>query len=120
MKHLWLVLLATAACRGDNAGDAFAEPTGGSSDHGHALIVEKGCSACHSIPGVRAPGGLVAPPLAGIARRTFLAGEIPNTPENLIRWLHDPHAIEATTAMPSTGLSREEARDVAAYLYTLD
>jgi hypothetical protein len=31
----------------------------------------------------------------------------------------DPRAIDDKTAMPVTGIGPEEARDVAAYLYTL-
>ncbi len=120
MKLAILLAFVLFACRGDNAGEAYSTATGGDAAHGHQLIVDKGCPACHSIPGVRVPGGLVAPSLDGIARRTFIAGEIPNTPDNLVRWLHDPHAVEATTAMPTMGLTKEEARDVAAYLYTLD
>ena len=44
---------------------------------------------------------------------------MPNTPQNLVRWIRDPHEIEPRTAMPNLGLSDPEARDVAAYLYTL-
>jgi cytochrome c1 len=52
-------------------------------------------------------------------RRTFIAGEVPNTPDQLVRWLLDPKAIEAGTAMPNLGLSKQDARHIAAYLYTL-
>ena len=116
----WLVVVLLAACHGDRSGEAYPVRTGGDADHGHDVILAKGCAACHDIPGVRAPGGLVAPPLGGFARRTYIGGELPNTPDNLMRWLRDPHAIERKTAMPDTGLSPTEARDVAAYLYTLD
>jgi cytochrome c1 len=51
--------------------------------------------------------------------RTFIAGEVPNTTENLIKWVRSPQSIEPNTAMPNLGLSEQEARDVAAYLYTL-
>jgi cytochrome c1 len=42
-----------------------------------------------------------------------------NTPENMIRWIEDPQAVDSLTAMPTLGLSDREARDIAAYLYTL-
>jgi cytochrome c1 len=71
------------------------------------------------IPGVRDARGLVAPPLMMFGRRTFIAGEVPNTPENLVRWIQSPQSIEAGTAMPALGLTEQQARDVAAYLYTL-
>jgi cytochrome c1 len=56
----------------------------------------------------------VGPPLLWWSRRTFIAGELPNTPENLVRWIRDPQAVEPHTAMPTLGLSDAEARDVAA------
>jgi cytochrome c1 len=34
--------------------------------------------------------------------------------------VRDPHLVEKHTAMPTLGLTQKEARDVAAYLYTLD
>jgi cytochrome c1 len=62
---------------------------------------------------------MVGPPLTSWSRRTFIAGEVPNTPDNLVRWLRNPRAIEPGTAMPALGLDDRQARDVAAYLYTL-
>lgn len=61
----------------------------------------------------------MGPPLNFFARRTYIAGELPNTPENLFRWIRSPQSVEPNTAMPNLGLSEEQARDVVAYLYTL-
>jgi cytochrome c1 len=63
---------------------------------------------------------VVAPPLDAFARRTFIAGILPNTPANLVRWVVDPQAVDPRTAMPKLGLTQAQAQDVAAYLYTLD
>jgi cytochrome c1 len=49
----------------------------------------------------------------------LVAGELPNTPQNLVRWLENPPVIEPGTAMPNLGLSEQQARDIAAYLYTI-
>jgi cytochrome c1 len=68
---------------------------------------------------VRHANGLVGPPLLWWSRRTFIAGELPNTPENLVRWVRSPQSVEPHMAMPALGLSDQQARDVAAYLYTL-
>jgi len=87
--------------------------------HGRALIEEFKCGVCHTIPGVSAARGVVASPLFWFSRRSFIAGEVPNTPPNLVKWVRDPRAIEPRTAMPAVGLNEGEARDVAAYLYTL-
>lgn len=95
-------------------------PTGGRADHGAQLVSYYGCVACHTIPGIRAARGEVGPPLAGFARRSFVAGDLPNTPDNVVRWLRDPPAIHPKTAMPALGMTPQEAKDIAAYLYTLD
>jgi cytochrome c1 len=48
-----------------------------------------------------------------------VAGKLPNTPDQLVRWIQQPQAVEPGTAMPDLGVSLAEARDIAAYLYTL-
>lgn len=114
-------LLAAAFCFGC-AGDSVPSYTvavGGHVDQGKTLIESKGCGGCHTIPGIPRARGLVGPPLYFWSRRTMIAGELPNTPENLIRWIKDPKAVEPGTAMPDLGLNDQQARDVAAYLYTL-
>src|SRR5918911_1170581 len=60
-----------------------------------------------------------APPLAGLAGRAYIAGVLPNTPDNLIRWIQNPPGIDEKTAMPNVGVTARDARNIAAYLYTL-
>jgi cytochrome c1 len=62
---------------------------------------------------------LTGPPLAKIATRAFLAGRQPNDPAHMIAWVRRPQAVEQGVGMPNSGLSDQEARDVAVYLYTL-
>jgi cytochrome c1 len=119
MRALDLITVL-AGCRGEGVPPDYRPRSGGDAARGRAEIVERGCPACHDIPGIRAPGGRVGPPLRGFATRSFIAGELPNNPENLIRWISDPQAVNPHTAMPTLGLTQEEARDVAAFLYTLD
>jgi cytochrome c2 len=78
------------------------------------------CGACHQIPGIRAARGRVGPALDGYAQRIYLAGKWPNEPGYLLRWLLDPPAMAPLTAMPAQIHDEATARDVAAYLYTLD
>jgi len=92
----------------------------GDSHAGKKLIVSYGCGSCHTIPGIYTARGLVGPPLYFFGRRTMIAGELPNTPENLTRWLLNPRAVEPATAMPALGLSTDQAHDIAAYLETLN
>jgi len=61
---------------------------------------------------------LVGPPLTGIAERAYVGGVVTNTPENLVRWIQNPPAIDPMTAMPNVGVTADEARDIAAYLYS--
>lgn len=92
---------------------------GGDADRGSLLISAYGCGSCHIVPGVSGANGVVGPPLTDWAHRQWIAGNLWNEPANLIAWLEDPQAIEPGTAMPSQGVTPEEARHIAAYLYTL-
>ena len=114
-----IALCFLPGCQGGKATGVYAVYTGGNWQTGKQLIVKYRCGACHTIPGVDDANGMVGPPLIWFARRTYVAGEIPNTPPNLVRWLRDPKSVEPGTAMPELGLSDQDARDVAAYLYTL-
>lgn len=89
---------------------------------GFSLVADGsfGCAACHAIPGIRFPKGNVGPPLAGIAGRSLIAGQLPNKPGVMVAFLQDPPALAPQTGMPNVGLSIEQARDIAAYLYTLE
>jgi cytochrome c2 len=111
----------TAACApGGDANAAYAERlTGGDAKRGRTLMRQYGCGSCHTIPGVDGADGLVGPPLAGIASRSYIAGVLPNAPDNMLRWLHDPRAVDSLTAMPNVGVTDADARHLAAYLYTL-
>ena len=112
-------LLLVAGCRGGRETPPAEIVPGGSPGAGARLIASYRCGACHTIPGIRGADGLVGPPLTLFAHRTYVGGELPNTPPHLIRWIRDPPAVEPGTAMPALGLSEQQARDVAAYLYTL-
>ncbi|WP_254598486.1 c-type cytochrome [Achromobacter piechaudii] len=95
---------------------ASALPQDADSARGRALVVSRGCLACHAIPTVRGPSSAVGPPLGEIGSQAYLTGLLPNTPANLVRWLMDPPAINPRTAMPNVGLTQTEAQDIAAFL----
>ncbi len=92
---------------------------GGNVQRGKKLIGRMGCGACHVIPGIRAARGRVGPPLYDFGDRVFIAGELPNTPANLMRWIENPPAVKPHTAMPDLGVTKNQARDMTAYLYSL-
>jgi mono/diheme cytochrome c family protein len=83
-----------------------------------AILRRYGCTGCHTIPGVPGADGLVGGSLADIRRRVYVGGTANNSPENLIRWIVLPQSFSSSSAMPATGISEAEARDVAAYLYS--
>ena len=115
---LLLALLGPAACHPQDHRTA-RQLTGGEPDRGRVALRAYGCGACHVVPGVRGATGLVGPPLTNIADRLYLAGQLPNTPDNMRRWIREPQKIESGTAMPDLNVSDRDARDMAAYLYTL-
>ena len=91
----------------------------GDPENGRLLLRQFGCGGCHAIPGVAAAHGQVGPPLEGIARRVYLAGALPNTPENMLGFIREPQSVDPRTAMPDLGVSDAHGRDMVAYLYTL-
>jgi cytochrome c1 len=60
---------------------------------------------------------MVAPPLSCFYQRTLIAGQLPNTKENLIQWIRTPQEIEPGTGMPDMGVSAKDASHIADYLY---
>jgi mono/diheme cytochrome c family protein len=86
---------------------------------GKLAIQQHACASCHVIPGVVGAQATVGPPLTKIAVRGFIAGILPNTPDNMVRWLQAPQAVFPEGAMPNLGVTESDARDIAAYLSTL-
>jgi len=114
------LLVVASACGGGEAERAASEMTGGGSPaRGRAAMSRYGCSTCHTIPGVEGADALVGPPLDRVASRTYIAGVLTNSPDNMMRWIRDPHGVDNLTAMPNLGVSDQDARDIASYLYTL-
>jgi len=114
------VAVAFAACSTET--DEPAGPRvirGASIEQGKQLIVRYGCGTCHEIPGIDGAKGLVAAPLTHFGRRGTIAGRLANTPDNLIRWVQSPQDVEPGTDMPNLGISAEDARNIAAYLESL-
>jgi cytochrome c1 len=109
-------LAVLAGCGASGGGQAVQ---GGDAGAGKRLVTQYQCGACHAIPGIPGAGGDTGPSLEHLGRLSYIAGGIPNRPERLVAWLRDPPALKPGTPMPSLGLSEQEARDMAAYLYSL-
>ncbi|MFC0131052.1 c-type cytochrome [Massilia eurypsychrophila] len=109
-----LLMLALAGC-GERPLPAGVQ---GNPERGRVALTQYACRACHMIPGVTGSEVYVGRPLGGLARRSFIAGSLPNTQENLVKWIRNPKAVDPMTAMPVLGVSETDARDMAAYLLT--
>ncbi|TWB03581.1 c-type cytochrome [Bradyrhizobium stylosanthis] len=91
--------------------------TGGDPTRAPALIRRYGCAGCHTISGIPGGDGQVGGSLTGLRARVYIAGVTTNSPDNLVRWIVKPQVFSPRTAMPATGITEADARDVAAYLY---
>lgn len=87
---------------------------------GLKLTQRHGCAVCHQIPGIAWPEGRTGGSLAGVGARPMIAGRLPNQPQVMATLVRDAPSLLPDTGMPSMPLTETEARDVAAYLYTLD
>jgi len=115
-----LVLTACSSANSNPAPDLAQQIRAlGDPPKGKDLILAVGCGSCHMVPGIVGADGTVGPPLDHMARRQYVAGVLRNTPENLVHWIQHPQQVVPGNAMPEMGISEEEAKQMAAYLYTL-
>jgi cytochrome c oxidase subunit 2 len=95
------------------------EPATPAASRGRDVFLQNPCVMCHSISGTDA-AGRVAPDLTHVGSRlTIAAGTLPNTRENLRRWIRDPHAIKPGNHMPTIALADADLDSVVDYLETL-
>ncbi len=119
-----LVVLAAAALGGyrivdrNSRTDIAIAMTSGDPSAGPRLMRTFGCAGCHAIPGVPGADGKVGPRLDGLRSRVFIAGGLPNTADNLAKWIASPRSFAPHSAMPVTGITKTEARDIVAFLYS--
>lgn len=116
------VVVALLVLAGCTANEVATSPQveGGSAQLGAELIASHGCVSCHNVPGIRSEPSWVGPPLERWGQRTWIAGALTNNRENLVRWITDPQSVEEGTAMPDLGVSERDARNIAAYLLSLE
>jgi mono/diheme cytochrome c family protein len=81
------------------------------------LLRQYACHSCHRIDGVVGPRIATGPPLTDWPRRAYIAGVLPNTEQNLARWIMDPRAISPQTLMPDMGVAPEHADAMARFLF---
>ena len=108
----WLLLAGCA--------DQSGTPAVAAREHvqrGAAALQKYGCGACHRIPGIASADGVVGPPLVDMARRVYIGRGLPNSRENMIRWLRAPQELAPRSAMPDMQMTPADAQAIVAYLY---
>ena len=113
-------LAALEAARRESVAASGQRPSGDERKAGLHAIYQYLCLTCHAIPGTVEGKPNVGPPLGSVASRRYLGGVLLNTPENMVRWLMNPQAIDPRSGMPNLNVSERDARAIAAYLYSLD
>jgi len=115
-QHAWMRFLVVAQPEPDFSvwleHQSAPPPEAGSglAAEGARLYRERKCAECHEKNG---------PTLMHIAGRRYLGGELPNTPENLARWIARPQSVKPGNRMNDPQLSPAEIAALTAYLRTL-
>jgi cytochrome c oxidase subunit 2 len=91
----------------------------GDVSEGRSVFERTACINCHAVGGTAAVGRF-GPDLTHLmSRDTIASGAVPNTPDNLRRWIQDPDILKPGSKMPAMGLSDSELTAVTAYLESL-
>jgi len=124
-EHAWMrfLVIAEPPEQFDAWEQAQLQPSArlveGPAAKGLALFQKMSCVNCHAINGTAA-NARVGPDLTHFAsRRQFGAGIAENTPDNLRRWLADPHCVKPGVNMPNFNFTDEQLTLLVAYLETL-
>jgi cytochrome c2/mono/diheme cytochrome c family protein len=108
----------------------FYQALGPTEQQGVRVILQRGCGGCHTIPNIPGASGTIGPNLGPhedvppVKDRkmiaTYPSGAVPNNSvDDLAKWILNPQALKPGTAMPTLGLSQDEASAAAAYLYSI-
>ena len=96
-----------------------ARPRGAAAVAGERVIASVGCGSCHAIRGTSLKGTF-GPDLTHFGSRGGIAAyTLPNTPENLLKWIQDPQAVKPDCSMPNVPLPLEQQKELVAYLEEL-
>ncbi len=94
-------------------------PAAATAQAGKQQFLDDQCASCHRIAGTPAQAD-VGPDLSHLATRTTLAAlTIPNNPQRLAAWIHNPQAIKPGDRMPDLGLSNAQVSELVTYLDSL-
>ena len=86
---------------------------------GRDVFLSQSCVNCHRVRGTSARG-TYAPDLTHLmSRQTLAAGMVPNTQDQLRKWVTDPQQTKSGCLMPAFGLSGQQVDLLVSYLMTL-
>ena len=104
---------ASAAAGGGRGVEAATVPGG----PGRDLFTSKTCNNCHTVAGVST--GTVGPELTHVGSHAQIAGTVPMSKENLVKWITNPPGVKPGTTMPNLGISEADAAALADWLLQL-
>lgn len=86
---------------------------------GQRAFLSGSCATCHTIAGTPA-AATRGPNLTHVgSRRILAAGAIPNTHDDMLRWIYNPQSVKPGTYMPPSNLPPETLQPLVAYLRSL-
>jgi len=86
---------------------------------GSKLFHSLSCVKCHVVQGTGADGRF-GPDLTHLmSRHTLAAMTVPNSRDNLLRWVKNPDDLKPGARMPSFQLTEQQLQELVAYLETL-
>jgi len=93
-----------------------SEPGEGPARRGKEIFLGSTCVMCHAIQGTDA-SALRGPDLTHVGGRTTLAsGTLPNTDEDMKRWIRNPQQLKPGVNMPASSLADADLQALVAYL----
>jgi len=119
LPFLAMAVLCAGCDMGSKPEPPYKDPPPNQRIKSQALLVQYQCGSCHEIPQVPSSRNGIGPSLEGFGRRSYIAGEIPNSHGALTRWIVFPGTLVPGTRMPAMGVSPQDASDIASYLLTL-
>jgi cytochrome c len=121
---LLFITMFLVACSQTFNYERGASMTGGDPQAGKEKIVLHDCHSCHEIPGIPVNRDVRGPSLKHWAKQSTIAKKWPNTPENLEDFLQHPermlHGSGLKTEMTMSSVKSGDAKDIAAYLFSID
>lgn len=101
---------AGAACPPPTSANAYSR------ERTQIMFRQYACDNCHIIGDMVGPKTHIGPSLENWRDRKYIAGILPNTRQNLVRWIVAPQSISPHTMMPDLDVIEPHAEQMARYL----